>query len=412
MANSISSLSRSRIFLFCGRSGRRALRLQVACQQPWLKWVGVRLWVRAAAVVLSAIGSAAPGHAEVVDVATREALVAALAAAVPGTEIRLAPGTYAGGLSAGRLRGTEAAPIVVAAADSQNPPVIEGGQSGLHLASPRFVELRDLVFAGATGNGVNVDDGGDGNAPAHHIVLRRLVVRDVGPRGNSDGVKLSGVEDFHVVDCRVERWGAGGSGIDMVGCHRGVVEASHFAGPGGEQANAVQTKGGSSDVVIRRCRIENPGGRGVNIGGSTGLDFFRPADAAYEARDITVEECEFEGGAAAVAFVGVDGATVQHNTINGPQRWVLRILQENAAERFTPCRNGKFLNNVVAFRASEVRQAVNIGGSTDPASFEFAGNHWSCLDRPADAERIVQLPVPEKNGTFGPPRDSHAISGE
>jgi hypothetical protein len=178
-------------------------------------------------------------------------------------------------------------------------------------------------------------------------------------------------------------------------------------GPGGEQANAVQTKGGSSEIVIRRCRIENPGGRGVNLGGSTGLAFFRPADATYEARDIMVEDCEFFGGAAAVAFVGVDGAVVQRNTIHGPTRWVLRILQENAAERFTPCRNGKFLNNVVAFRASEVRQAVNIGGSTDPTSFEFAGNHWSCLDRPVDAERLVRLPVPEKNGTYGPlPDDS------
>jgi hypothetical protein len=189
----------------------------------------------------------------------------------------------------------------------------------------------------------------------------------------------------------------------MVGCHRGVVDQSHFTGPGGDEANAIQTKGGSSDVVIRRCHIENPGGRGVNLGGSTGLAYFRPADAPYEARNMTVEDCEFVGGAAAIAFVGVDGAVVDHNTIYRPRRWAIRVLQENVAERFTPCRNGRFLNNIVAFRASELRQAVNIGDGTDPRSFEFAGNHWWCVDQPDAAERYVRLPVPEKNPAAGPP---------
>jgi hypothetical protein len=281
--------------------------------------------------------------------------------------------------------------------------VIEGGQTGLHLQSPQHVEIRDLVFTGATGNGLNIDDAGNVATPARHITLSGVTVRNVGPRGNSDGVKFSGVDDFQLTGCRIERWGDGGSGVDMVGCHRGVIEQSQFVGPGGEQANAIQTKGGSSDVTVRRCRIENPGGRGVNIGGSTGVDFFRPRDAAYEARNIRVEDCEFLGGAAAVAFVGVDGAVVQHNTIYRPRRWVLRILQESVGDRFVPCRNGKFLNNVVTFRASEVRQAVNIGGSTSPESFQFAGNLWSCLDQPADAKRYVSLPAPEQNAAYGPP---------
>jgi hypothetical protein len=340
--------------------------------------------------------------ADVVTVATRAELLSALNGAEPGDEVRIAPGTYAGGMSVDRLRGAASAPILLAAADSRNPPVIEGGATGMHLTSPEHVEIRDLVFVGATGNGLNIDDAGNVSTPARQLVLRGVAVRDVGPRGNCDGIKLSGVDDFQLVDCRVERWGDGGSGVDMVGCHRGVIEESRFVGPGGEQANAVQTKGGSSDVVIRRCRIEEPGGRGVNIGGSTGLDFFRPRDAAYEARNITVEDCEIVGGAAAFAFVGVDGAVVQHNTIYRPRRWAVRILQESVAERFVPCRNGKFFANIVAFRAGEMREAVNVGGATEPQSFEFAANHWACLDRPADADRYVRLPVTEENASFGP----------
>lgn len=351
--------------------------------------------------------------AAVTTVATRDELIAALDAAKPGDEIRLAPGIYHGGLSHAGLHGTAAQPIILAAADSANPPVIDGGQTGLHLSSPEHVELRGLHFIRATGNGLNIDDSSRPDAPARHIVLRNITVRDVGPHGNCDGIKLSGVEDFQLVDCRVERWGDGGSAVDMVGCHRGIVERSRFLGPGGEQANAVQTKGGSSDVVIRRCRIENPGGRGVNIGGSTGLQFFRPADAPFEARNIAVEDCEFLGGAAAVAFVGVDGATVQHNTIYGPAHWAIRILQENTAERFARCRSGKFLNNVVAFRAADVRDVVNIGGNTEPQSFEFAGNQWHCLDRPAETARRVRLPVAEANPALGPaPHFADAEKGD
>jgi hypothetical protein len=352
--------------------------------------------------VLTGFAGVDVGCADVVSVATREELLAALNGAEPGDEVRVAPGSYAGGMSVDRLRGTASAPIVLAAADPRDPPVIEGGATGLHLTSPEHVEIRDLVFTAATGNGLNIDDSGNVATPARHVVLRGVTVRDVGPRGNCDGIKLSGVEDFQLVGCRVERWGDGGSGVDMVGCHRGVIEESRFNGPGGEQANAVQTKGGTSDVVIRRCHIEDAGGRGVNIGGSTGLEFFRPRDAAYEARNITVEDCEIVGGAAAIAFVGVDGAVVQHNTIYRPRRWAVRILQESVDERFVPCRSGKFLDNVVAFRAGEMREAVNVGGSTEPQTFEFAGNHWACLDRPADAERYVRLPVTEADASFGP----------
>jgi hypothetical protein len=351
--------------------------------------------------------------ADVRRVQTREEFVAALASAEPGTEIRLAPGSYRGGISAAGLRGSESAPIVIAAANADDPPIIEGGGSGLHLSSPKYVEIDGLVFAKATGNGLNIDDGSDAATPAERVTIRNVVVRDVGPEGNRDGIKLSGVDHFRVENCCVERWGVGGSGVDMVGCHDGVVEGCTFAGPGGEQANGVQTKGGSSDVTVRRCRFEDCGGRGVNIGGSTGLEHFRPRDAAYEARNITVEDCEFLGGAAAVAFVGVDGAVVRHNTIYRPRRWAVRILQESQGERFAPCRNGRFEKNVIAFRASELRTAINVGGGTEPASFEFAGNMWACLDRPDQTRRLVSLPAEERDGAYGaPPEFEDAENGD
>ncbi len=350
--------------------------------------------------------------AEPIRVSNQAELSRALAEARPGTTILIAPGNYRGGLSA-RLAGTKEQPIVVAGADPKEPPVIEGGGGGLHLRSPAHVELRDLIVAGASGNGINIDDGGSVETPAHDLVLRGIVVRDVGPNGNRDGLKLSGVNDFRVESCRVERWGSGGSAIDMVGCQRGAISRCTFIGARSDQANGVQAKGGSREIVIQRSRFERAGGRAINVGGSTGLDYFRPAVGNFEAKDITVEDCEILWGGAAIAFVGVDGAIVRHNTIYRPGRWAIRILQENTDARFVPSRKGVFENNVVAFRASEIRQFVNIGPKTEPESFVFRGNQWHCLDRPGETQRLAALPAMETGGIYDrEPKFKDAERGE
>jgi hypothetical protein len=351
--------------------------------------------------------------AEEIHVTNRDELIDALGRAKPGTTVTVAAGVYQGGISRAKLTGTQERPIVVAGADPKDPPIIEGGGSGLHLTSPAHVELRDLVIRCARGNGLNIDDSGNTDTPAHHLVLRNIVVKDVGPSGNRDGIKLSGLRDFRIEGCRVERWGASGSAIDMVGCTAGIVTKCKFSDAGGDAANGVQTKGGSSNIVISRCRFEDFGGRGVNIGGSTGLAYFRPRDATYEARNITVEDCEFLGGMAAVAFVGVDGALVQHNTIYRPRRWPIRILQENTDARFVACRNGKLTKNVIVFRSDEVRQVFNIGGNTAPETFTISGNVWSCLDRPGDTQRLIRSSVAETNGTYGDaPKFKDAAGGD
>jgi hypothetical protein len=346
-------------------------------------------------------------------VSNRDELVRGLREAKAGTTILIAAGEYRGGLSQAQLKGTKERPIVIAGADAANPPVIDGGGSCLHLSSPEHVELRDIVFTGARGNGLNIDDSGSTDTPAHDLILRNVVVHNVGPEGNRDGIKLSGIIDFRIEGCRVERWGSGGSAIDMVGCTRGVVTRCKFHDAGGDSANGVQVKGGSSDIVIRRCRFENSGNRGVNVGGHTGLPYFRPRDAAYEAKNITVEDCEFVGGVSAVAFVGVDGAVVRHNTIYRPRRWPVRILQENTDARFAPSRNGKVEKNVIAFRSDEMREAVNVGGNTAPETFKFSGNVWYCIDRPDETRRRVRLPVAETDGTYGSePRFRDASKGD
>ena len=343
------------------------------------------------------------------DVAVHNAaeLRAAVAAAKPGTTILLAEGAYGGDLFFANLRGEAGRPIVIASANPEKRAVFSYAKTGLHLANPAHVELRDLDFTILYANGLNIDDGGArGGAGAHHVVLRGLHVSDIGGGGNEDGIKLSGLSHFSVTGCTIERWGTGGgSAIDMVGCHEGVVEKTLVRHNSPPNATGIQCKGGTSAIAIRRNRFEYAAGRAVNIGGNTGLQFFRPALAKdgkdfAEARDIRVEGNTFVGALTPVAFAGVDGAVVRFNTIERPGRWAVRIVQENHAPGFVACRNGEFTDNVIIYDSARWSEGgVNVGAGTAPETFRFARNWWYCEDRPKRSQ--PKLPTPEVDGVYG-----------
>jgi hypothetical protein len=107
------------------------------------------------------------------------------------------------------------------------------------------------------------------DTPAHHLLLHGLTVTDIGPAGNHHAIKLSGLDDFRVDDCVLERWGDGGSGIDMVGCHRGEVAGCVFRHGDEAGSSSTQAKGGTRDLRIHHSRFEHGGARAVSIGGST-----------------------------------------------------------------------------------------------------------------------------------------------
>ena len=261
------------------------------------------------------------------------------------------------------------------------------------LSRARHVALQDLVVAGSSANGINCDDGGDYANPsaAGFLVFSNLLVRDVGGGGNQDGIKLSGIRDFHVYGVEIARCGGNGagSGIDMVGCHRGVIQGGRFYDLSG---NAIQAKGGTSDVEIRQNWISNAGHRGVNVGGSTSFAFFRPPlstnEPNAEARNVRLYANVFVGSTAAVAFAGAVGCVVANNTIVEPSRWVFRILQEtttSGATVFAPCGNNEFDNNLVYYRHAQLSSFANVGPDTASNTFAVRNNLWYPHDQPAAA---------------------------
>ncbi|MBL9023843.1 MAG: hypothetical protein JNL21_16735 [Myxococcales bacterium] len=325
--------------------------------------------------------------------------------ASPGTAIVIHEGTYAGGTYLSDFGGTDGAPIWLGGADGEARPVIQGGDNGLHLSRVRHLVVHDLEIAGGTANGINCDDGGDyANEDAtRFVVFRSVSIHDIGTGGNNDCLKLSGVNDFWVVGSDFARCGGGGSGIDHVGCHRGVVARSSFSEMG---SNAVQTKGGSADITIVANHFVNAGERAINLGGSTGLEYFRPplstSDPNVEARRIFALANVIEGSMSPIAFVGCVDCLAANNTLIHPEHWVLRILQETTTGggyTFLPASNGRFVNNVVYYRASDVGVHANVGPDTDPASFSFQNNLWYAHDDPGASQ--PNLPAAEQGGLIG-----------
>ncbi len=346
-----------------------------------------------------------PAFTRTVQVRAAWQLKPALADARPGDDIVIAKGIYPGPMYF-TVVGTKEQPIRIRGASAAAAPVIRGGQVGLQLSSSHYVTLQDLILEGGTRNGLSLDDGGKLDQPATEIDLIRVVVRKVGAGGNEDGIKLSGLQHFRVRDCTLEGWGGGGQGIDMVGCRNGEISGCTFDGLGTSQLG-LQAKGGSRDILVERCRFRDIRERGLQIGGTTGPQFFRPSLQAFEAKDVTVRDCHFCTCGAGIAFVNIDGAVVERNIVYQPRMWAFRILQESTGPEFTPCRNGKIFDNVIVWNMKEWRTAINVGGGTAAQTFQFARNTWYCEDQPARS-RPDSLPVAEQDGIYG--KDPHVTA--
>lgn len=334
-----------------------------------------------------------PVVAESVVVRTPAELAAALPALNSGDTLRIAAGEYPGGNAVQNKSG-----LTIEALDPARPPHFKGGKEAWHFSRCSGLTLRRLTISGQSNNGINLDDGGQRDQPVAGVLLENLVVSDIGPDGNFDSIKCSGLKDLVIRDCAITGWG--GQAIDFVGCRKALITGCTFTGkPGFSQHTGPQFKGGCEDIVLEKCRFKDAGERPVQVGGSTGMDYFRPPEAKVEARRITVRDNVFEGGTCAASFCGVDGAEFTGNTIRDPEKWIFRILQETVAPGFPPCGNVLIANNTIIFQRARVREEINIGPGTAPATFRFEGNHWLAEDRPESS--TPKLPVGEKDGKYG-----------
>lgn len=310
-----------------------------------------------------------------------------------GQVLKLGPGEYAGGHFIRNLN-----QVTIEALDPSNRPVIKGGATGIQFVRCNELTVRNIIVKGQTSNGLNLDDGGQFDKPVIGITLENVEVTDIGPKGNFDGIKCSGLDQLTIRNCTVNGWG--GEAVDMVGCHDVLITGCRFEGKTGfSTTHGVQAKGGSANVTIEKCHFTGITERPINAGGKTDLNVFRPAGTKYEARGIVVRENTISGSPCATAFVGVDGGEFSNNTILFPTKWIFRILQENTAAGFIPCRNVTIKNNKIVFLRSQVKIEINTSAGTEPKSFVFEGNYWYAEDQPTASK--PKLPSLEVGGVYG-----------
>jgi hypothetical protein len=204
---------------------------------------------------------------------------------------------------------------------------------------------------------------------------------------------MSGVDHFYVEGSRFTGCNQG-EAIDMVGCHHGVITGNVFADMTG---SAVQTKGGSADILIHGNRFSGVGQRAINAGGHTGRPYFRPLDAGHEAERIRMVANVIErSGSAAVVFAGCDECVFANNTVVHPGDYVARIVEENQ-ERGAGA-GGYFINNVIVFAESRLRGHVDVGAGS-PA---LAPGRDVPSGLVADFERREYGQPPNKGAFAGP----------
>lgn len=326
-------------------------------------------------------------------------LQAALDNAVGGQQILLAPGIYPG-----RFTATAIADIAIRSANPSDPAVIDaaGLGEGFKFSSVKGVSLSDLSIRNASVNGINIDDGGF-IEPSENIDIRNVELRN----GGGDGIKLTGVVEFHIDQVKVVGWGGSWTAVNFIGSQNGVVERSYFENTTPGSGTGVQAKSGSADIIIRANRFVNANERSIQIGGSGGGEFFRPqppgnvhaAGIVAEGNVILNNGNLGQGIRAAASFVNVGDGTFRNNVVYRPSVYAFRILKENPNPPFIDTQNGVIRDNILLWNQGDLSGAVNVGSRTLPATFTFEANQWFNMTSPANSKPT--LPVAEIDGVYG-----------
>jgi MYXO-CTERM domain-containing protein len=198
---------------------------------------------------------ATPAAAAVVDVGPGDDVEAAINAAQPGDEIVLAGGEYMlTELFSVTIAGTEAQPIIIRAADGEQPHLHRpnADQNIIDIASASWAEIRGIEFSGGSA-GIRI-------SAADHLTIEDCEIHDtndVALRANDGGVTY---ESLHIVHNHIHDTNNTGEGM-YLGCNtdacrvaNSVIERNwvhHTNQATVEQGDGIELKEGSHDNVIR-----------------------------------------------------------------------------------------------------------------------------------------------------------------
>ena len=279
--------------------------------------------------LVAAVGTA-PAFGAIVEVRSEADLQAAVAAAVPGTEIAIAPGRY---LLTRRLTlgpgqsGTASQPVVIRPLAASRSATIDGNgnEEAFYVPGGRFVTIRGLKITGGAYHGVKID------APSHHVRVEGSEIWDNTRAPDVDSqfsaVKGGGtcapgcVADVALVGNLIHQdtlfAGNNFQGVDCNSCLRWLVQANRIVNIRGATlaGTGIQFKSGSVGTTIERNVVIGSGLVGINYGG-----FGTPAwgREAHEHVGGVVRNNVVTGSAdAGISVIDTVGGRVVHNTLWG-----------------------------------------------------------------------------------------------
>jgi len=106
------------------------------------------------------------------------------------------------------LNGTLANPIVIMA-DTEHQSIFRGETEAIHLTDCSHVILDGLVVEQQTGNGINIDDGSDYSTPSTYITVRNCIFR-----GGTEAIHLIDCSHLILDGLVVEQQTGNGINID------------------------------------------------------------------------------------------------------------------------------------------------------------------------------------------------------
>jgi hypothetical protein len=370
----------------------------------------------------------------------------ALAQAPPQpTRIRLAAGDYAGLGSYSNVQRTAANPIAITGAtdaDGEPSTIVDGGANGVAAAGAMCIGLRAASYVvvenircqNAFPHGANIDDAINPATPTHHLVIRNWRVRNVGvfldvdAAANSDCLKLSGVDDFWILDSEMENC-VRGEFIDMVGAHRGVIARNYFHD---KPWNGIQTKGGSSDILITRNTLERVELRFIQLGGGVGPEDYRPTNAPYPAsridvianviRDVGVYGATASHRSTVFSLNGCNDCLVAHNTVLGMQYQALLVYIDKEDSLLPGNNDITLANNVYLMddrenrprstSANPLEMLVSARGEQTASEARFVNEVYFEVEapgqNPVDFPASIQPQQFQGIGIFDPQLDANA----
>ena len=248
----------------------------------------------------------------------------AIKLAAPGTAIRIMPGIYTENLYTSNLRGNADNPIWIGGVPGMERPQMRR----IRIVGGSYIILHDMVLTGRE-QPVNLDDGGKRSNPqaAYNYVLRSIYAY------NNDSVtfKFAGVNYVWIIDCEIGQIPGKGNvaAIDFVGCDNAVVAYNYIHSI--DSGYAIQLKGSSYHGDIHNNFFVNAGKRGVQMGGSTGADYYRPplTDSTYEARYIRTYSNIFINGEMPFLFSSSRDCFFVNNTVVNAGGNLFRTVKEN-----------------------------------------------------------------------------------